>query len=365
MTDKPTADKKPNYSETSFCQGGSHFKVTNWYTLRPLAGEATVELNGIEIAKSQKIVGNPTNPAFDITVQLENADATLQIFFYGFGMRPKVRAVLDGNVVYGPEKFSLLTRLYARFLGNEVSLGEEAEQNTLEETIDANHPSADLNFEDKPDLQEYLFVHRGVSFKFSAWWAIRENKNVGAYKMEADGVPLAYREKNTNEIPPGPVLCFDSDLLGEMERYKVHYKGYLNRRFSCLIGNSEPLSYENNATLTLLDNDLPRMHVYEYYLRVLVALFPFVGFAIADLTMDDVPMFLQVSLIAFALVGLPYKILVSHGRATAHLRFTKLGLWFNVENLTQRMKSNPARWYSITLIVALLEVGLEHLDKFL
>ena len=56
MTDKPTADKKPNYSETSFCQGGSHFKVTNWYTLRPLAGEATVELNGIEIAKSQKIV---------------------------------------------------------------------------------------------------------------------------------------------------------------------------------------------------------------------------------------------------------------------------------------------------------------------
>ena len=366
MKDKLTEAPKPNYSETSFSYGDAHFKVTNWYTMLPPASEASVQLNGEEIATSQKVVSKPTEPVFDIPVQIEDTRANLQVFFYGFGMTPKVRALLDGEVVYGPEKFSLMTRLYSRFLGNEVSTGEEGEQNVLQETVDPNHSDADLNFEDKPGLQEYLFTHEGVSFRFSAWWAISEFKNVGAYKMEANGVPLAYRAKNANELPSVPVLCFENNLLGKMERYKVYFKGYTsNRRFSCSIGDSEPLTFEDNSSFILLDNDLPRMNIYEYYLRAFVALFPFVGFAITDLMMDGVPMFFQISLIAFALFGLPILILVSHGKATGHLRFTKVGLWFNLENLTRAMKNKPIRWYFFTLIAASFEVSLEHLDKFL
>ena len=363
MKDENPQILRPNLRVTEFYCRGSHFKISYWYSFRPLDAGSSIEVDETEIAVANKLPTKQTEPYFDIAVDLEDESNRLRIFFYGFGITPKVRALLNDEVVYGPQNFPLITRLSDRLLGgHNLALGEDAEIEALKQTATTITPDLDIDFEDNPGLLEFVFSHRNTEFKFSAWWGIEDFKNEGAYKLEADGIPLAFRIKNETEVSPGPVLCFDSELFGKLERFKVFFRGLsVNRKYSCWIDDSEVLSYNDNHKAIVLEDSRPRMTSYEYFFRAFVSLFPFVGFAIADVAMDDVPIFLQISLISFALLGLPQKIMASHGKATAHIRLTKLGSWLNLENSVRWMRKNPRRFYLISLATAILEVSLEYL----
>jgi hypothetical protein len=99
-------EEKPNFQEWVIDHDGRTIRVTNWYSLRYLVGEATLSIDGMEMDSSRALTFSPKKPLL--------TSENIEVFFAGaFSIKASVTE--HGEVIYR-DQLSLADKLANRLL---------------------------------------------------------------------------------------------------------------------------------------------------------------------------------------------------------------------------------------------------------
>ena len=351
-----------------------------------LEDRLSVTVNAVEVIDDTGLgVLKPGLPRLTKDLDLNGKLRKMEIYVWG-NLRLRFQVFIDGECVYGqsPARALLvfekglyaaiffvlnwfpmnltegllpgfLGRLFRLVRSRFASRSDPNSSSSIKDVLFDKVDDHELDFSKKDNVIQHSFSSGDRSFIFSTWIRKGFFEAKGGYKLEIDGIPVAFSRILRENMSSEPILLFEQDNLGKSEEFKVFSKEPALRSYKCTLNDADVWDYEQNFETFVDDQQRPRMGSIEYYLRSFFAYFPFFLFFL----LRDPSIYLQIMLIVFAIAGVPYFLTQISSKSTGHMRYARLGLYLNFEDVNLYMRKHPFRWYFGSVMFAFVEVALE------